>query len=304
MVRIVYLITAHKYPNQVSRLIDRIRTAEDACALSAFNVRTKADRETWAAVALKHAGFVQRLRTSSHDIWGSFDQVTENLDGMAWAGAQSFDYFVNLSAQCYPLWPPEHVKRVLEEIGKSHIELRTYEADSDGNFLASLRRPLRDASHWHGSPMNVHRFTDWWYQPFTIGGRRVMLRVPNIKRRLPLGLRPCHGSGWFCLRREHVEAILDFVKLHPRVLEAFRHNGIPIENFFNTLIWYLVDHGEISAGNLRYESWDEGQIHILPFLASDIPALLSSSALWARKFDPLVDPMPLAAIDRSRFGIG
>ncbi len=302
MVRLAYFITAHQYPEQVARLIGRIRTTEDSCILSAFNVRTKEDQREWISLAGNNSDFVQRVSTSPHNIWGSFTQVTENLAAMSWSRTNGFDYFVNLSAQCYPLWPVDHVKSVLEAEQKSHIEIHTHREGRSGGIVDVRPRPLRSAVRIHGAPMNVYRFTDWWCNPIHVAGKQLMLRIPNVKRRLPFGLEPCYGSGWFCLRRNHVEAILDFVHLHPLISRLFRHNGIPIENFFNTVAWRVVQHDELSGGNMRLESWDEGGLHIQPVLSTDIPALLSSRALWARKFDQHLDQSPLNEIDRRRFG--
>ncbi len=254
-------------------------------------------------MAAQHPDFVRRLRTSSRNIWGSFDQVAENLGAMALALDLGFDFYVNLSAQCYPLWPPQHIKAVLEKSGKSHIEVKTHEIDEAGEIVNNTRRTFGALSHWHTSSLTVHRFTDWWLHPLWFDDRRVILRVPGIRRRLPLGLQPCSGSGWFCLRRAHVEAVLQFVSLHPEVLRFFRHTGIPIENFFNTLVWSLADHETISNGNLRFESWTDEASRIPPISAADVPTILASDALWARKFDPAVDPKAIEEIDRLRFGV-
>ncbi len=303
LVRIAYFITAHKYPTQVGRLVSRIRTNEDSCTISVFNVRTEADKAAWAVMAPQSSDFVRRLRISSKNIWGSFDQVAENLDAMAFALNLGFDFYVNLSAQCYPLWPPHHIKAVLESSGKSHIEVKTYDLNETGEIVDKTPRTLGAVSHWHTSSMTVHRFTDWWLHPLWIDNRRVILRVPGIRRRLPLGLQPGFGSGWFCLTRAHVEAILQFVSLHPEVLRFFRHTGIPIENFFNTLVWSLADHESISNGNMRFESWTDEASQIPPISAADVPTVLASDALWARKFDPVSAPIAIDEIDRVRFGL-
>ncbi len=300
--RLAYFITVHKYPGQVSRLLSRIESDEDFCAISAFNVKTDQERTQWANVASEHASFVSSLHTSPRNIWGCFEQVTENLGAMREFLAGGFDYFVNLSAQCYPLWPPAHVKSVLEKANRSHIELRRYELQTDGELAIPRPRPILSAFAVHGSPMTVHRFADWWLPPVVIDGRRIMLRIPDLRRELPLGMRPCYGSGWFCLQRKHVRKITEFVRSHPEVLEFFRHCGIAIENFFNTVLWHVVDHNEVSSGNLRCESWDRGALNINPFKESDVPFLLSSDALWARKFDEQLEPRPLREIDRVRFG--
>jgi hypothetical protein len=74
---------------------------------------------------------------------------------------------------------------------------------------------------------------------------------------------------------------------------------MPEEFFFQTALMDSRFESTLVADNKRKIIWDGGP-HPRTLTTADLPALLTSGAWFARKFDDAVDPDLLDAIDRHR----
>ena len=84
--------------------------------------------------------------------------------------------------------------------------------------------------HWFNERTQARRF----YASFRIQ------QMLGLKRRVPPDLNVMIGSQWWCLRRQTVEAVLEFVKSRPDAVRFFGNTWIPDETFFQTLVRHLV----------------------------------------------------------------
>lgn len=84
---------------------------------------------------------------------------------------------------------------------------------------------------------------------------KIWLTAP--KRRHPEELIPYRGEMWWGLRRSTLEKIINYLDEHPEYLEYHKNTCIPDEIFFNTLVYNLIPHEEISNSCLRYINWGE-----------------------------------------------
>jgi Core-2/I-Branching enzyme len=210
--------------------------------------------------------------------WAAFSQVEAVLDGVRalldWP--EELRYGVLLTGQDYPLHPPESIESTLEQAdGRSFLTYRP----STGRFLKRLTR-----RHWHR----------------TVLGRK--LRLPNrfvpitVKRSLPAGLRPYHGSGHWCLHR----ACLEYVASRkPEDIELFRWASSPDEALFQTILINSPLAPTIVNDDLRYVDWSEGGASPRVVTTYDLDRMLASHCLFARKFDPRVDAEVIDALDAS-----
>jgi hypothetical protein len=126
-----------------------------------------------------------------------------------------------------------------------------------------------------------------------------VFRIPRIRRKLPLDLKPYGGSGYFCLPREVVKYVVDFVEKNPSVRSFFRRAFIPDEMFFQTILMNSHYSSRISNDNKRYIKWKRsvgGHPEILT--KSDFDNIKTSGKLFARKFDPSIDSEILNLIDQ------
>ncbi len=210
--------------------------------------------------------------------WAAFSQVEATLEGVRalldWP--EELEYGVLLTAQDYPLRPPSLIEARLEEAdGRSFLTYRP----SEGRFLRRLTR-----RHWHGSVL----------------GRRV--RLPNrfipltVRRSLPTGIEPFHGSAHWCLSRECLEYV---VSRDPETIEFFRWSSSPDESFFQSILLSSALAATIVNDDLRYVDWSEGGSSPRVLTSYDLDRLLASHCLFARKFDPRVDAGVIDALDAS-----
>jgi hypothetical protein len=101
------------------------------------------------------------------------------------------------------------------------------------------------------------------------------------------------GSTWFCLHKDHVEYILDFVKNNPDYLKFFSTVLIPEEHFFQIILLNSPHKSEIVNDSLRYLVWPGPKI----LRTEDIDDILNSGKFFARKFDIEIDSNVLDMLD-------
>ena len=101
--RIVYIILAHQYPDQLLRLIDRLNTRT---SFFIVHVDKKADDSTYNKIVqgihdFKNVIFIKRHKR----YWGDFTHTLATINGieMALERQLQFDYIFLLTGQDYPI---------------------------------------------------------------------------------------------------------------------------------------------------------------------------------------------------------
>ena len=273
-IRIAYCLTVHTRPEQTGRLLDRIECADDHYYVDVFN---KGLEEKWRQVLDRPPLDIETVFKYANG-WGSFKLVQATLDAMGHFREMPYDYFINLSGQCYPLRPVEQIKqRLAAENSRSLMEYEPFPrerwADERGGYRRVQRiffRPFKHANVWS---------------------------VPRL-RKMPLGMRPYGGSQWFCLHKKHVEYVLSFLDEHPEVVSFYKRSLIPDEMFFQTILMNSGIQEEIINDNKRYTDWSK-KCTPLPatLLTEDVPRLERSGMFFARKFDTSMDSKVLDILD-------
>ncbi len=210
--------------------------------------------------------------------WGSFKLVQATLDAMEHFRETDYDYFINLSGQCYPLRPMEDIKqRLVAARGRALMEHEPFP------------RP-----RWSDERGGYRRVDRYWFKPFRTLDAWSLPRLNDI----PLGMRPYGGSQWFCLPRRHVDLILDLLEENPEIVRFFRHTFIPDEMFFQTILMNSELADEVVNDNKRFTDWSKKCVPTPAILLSeDLPRLERSGMFFARKFDQEMDPRILDLLD-------
>jgi hypothetical protein len=273
VIRIAYVVSAYMLPRQLERLLRRLDAPEASFAVHV-------DRKTRQRVYEEMVARTRDLdvvflpRHVSH--WGGFGHVRATLKGIDHfvAAGAPFDYAVLLTGQDYPLRSPEAIASFLEGArGRS--------------FMNNWRLPY---APW-GERGGLERIEDW----HVITYRRWHFRLP-LRRKLPLGLEPYGGGAYWCLARDVVEYVHAFVHANPEYVRFFRHVLIPDELFFQTIVMNSPLRDSVENENLRYLDWSREPAPAV-LLESDLPALVSSHKLFARKFDERIDSTILDLLD-------
>lgn len=292
--RIAYIISAYKYPEQLVRLILRL----DAPGTAFFvHIDKKSDAEIYQrAVAglggLPNVHFLTRHRS----YWGGFGHVAASIKGLRELSRRgiAFDYVILLTGQDYPI--------------KTNAQIAQFLQHSDGkSYLDYAELP-------HDGPVSRHRI-DYWHLrfgrhlafPTRRGFRsrpiallwRVLVALFPWKRRFPAGFRPYVGSSYWCLSRECVEYVNDFIARNPAFVRFFRYVDIPDELFFHTLLVNSPWREKIINASLTYSDWTNPAAGLPAVLGrEDFEKLCHSPKLFARKFDTTKDAAVLDLIDR------
>lgn len=273
MTRIVYCLLVHKNPEQVGRLIRNIYCSSDFYYVNVFG--TNSTQQEWKEAFKEFESDRFLVVYKYGKAWGTFQLVNAILDAMNKTARFDYDYFINLSGQCYPLKSIGTIKKTLQGNGSA--------------FMEFLKQP--DTVH--------DRINYSYYQtPIAKNDKKVFLKIPRINKQIPGNLELYKGSMWFCLNKKHVDCILKYLKDKPDLLRFFKHTLIPDELLFQTILLNSPLKDTVVNDDLRYIDWSKKGVPLPAILTvNDADNLLNSAKLFARKFDIELDEAVLNLID-------
>lgn len=222
--------------------------------------------------------FVPRLKV----YWGDYSQVRACLSLLREASVGAYTYYHLLSGADLPI--------------KTHDEIHAFFDAHDGTEFIHFADPYME---WVEKVHLRNRFFLNRGRVVTaarVRFRRVVSGVLGAGRRLWPG-RPDvevkYGSDWSSITHAMAQHLL----ANERQIERlFRRALIPTEFYIQTIAWNSPFRDRISApslGNMRLIDWsrrsksDHSSPHI--WRVADLPDLLASERLWARKFVADVD---------------
>jgi hypothetical protein len=177
----------------------------------------------------------------------------------------SWEYFINLSGQDFPL--------------KSQAQIATFlEGNRGKEFIKVADQKLM-------RPDTMPRV-----EKYAVEVRRRVIQT-RFRRRFLKGAVPYIGNQWMIVSRPFCE----FVCHDPqaaRYKTFYKNTFIADEGFFQTVMKNTSVHGDIVNDDMREIDWvPDGVIKLRPrtFTIEDASMLTASAALFARKFDETVD---------------
>lgn len=274
MTRLAYIVSAYKLPAQLERMLRRLHYPGVTFAV---HVDRKTRRPVFDEMVSRCSDLDVVWLPRHRSQWGGFGHVRATLKGIEHIVGDGvpFDYAVLLTGQDYPLRRPAEIASVLGGAGGR-------------SFMRHVALPWEP---W-GSRGGLDRIEGW----HVITYRRLHFTLP-LRRELPGGLRPYGGSAYWCLERTLVHFVHGFLKENPDYVRFFEHVFVPDELFFQTIAMNSELRHTVENDDLRYLDWSREPAPVV-FTIRDLPALLESGKLWARKFDETLDPSVLDALDR------
>lgn len=268
--QIAYLILAHAQPEQLGRLAARL-------AAPGVRLYLHIDANTPDDIHHQMQSVVARVPVQAVWVdrqpcrWGGFSLVQATLRLLRSALADGCDWMVLLSGQDYPLQTHETIVSRLASGPAGFIDLRDIrQFDTRYRYEAFHFEALNGTS------------ADRLLQKL----QRQLNRM-GLRRRLPHPIKQVHaGSQWWMLGAPACRWLLEFCNSHPGVMAFFRRTLVPDEMFFQTLLAHSPLACKLSHDPLRQIVWDEGSWSPRTFAENDLPTLLTSPALFARKFAP------------------
>lgn len=275
--RIAYIISAYKLPSQLARLV-RVLQGTETSVYVHFDRKARAETRTEAIRKL--AELPNTCLLSSHSChWGGFGHVDATIKGLNAIAIRKPDpdWVVLLTGQDYPLRRPDEIARFLEP-------------HAGAAFMEHFRLPNPE---WRNSGLD--RFRKWHFQP---SGRHIA--VPGINRGFLPGLVPFGGSSYWCMSRECFRYVHRFINEHPDYVRFFKRVYIPDEMFFQTILMNSPLKSGVINDDLRHLDWSGPSSRSPRVLRKmDLPELLRSPKLFARKFDTTQDAEVLDCIDKA-----
>lgn len=292
---IAYLVLAHRLPEQVGRLVGRLRHPDD---LVWVHIDRKVDitpfrdavrdgsscRVDWAAE-----------RVSCH--WGGYGIVAATLAGMRHALQVRPDvtHVVLLSGQDYPIACQQDIRGFFQrQMGRTFMFAKPAgQPAAEGQLLAT-----NEDWWWNGNDGHLRR---WHYRlPHKWGALPNRLTPFVPLRRLPSGLIPHQGSAFWAMDAHTAAYVLTYLDDRPAVGRFFSRSYIPDENIFQMIVMSGPRSTCVAQDDLHFIRWQPvHRTHPEVLRARDADAMLQSSKLFARKFDTSLDSEVLDLLDEA-----
>ncbi len=288
--RIAYLILAHHEPAHLARLVRNLRDSR-----AAFFIHVDAKSDIAPFEGLARESDVWLAPTRERVFWGGLSVVKATLHLLrAATRAGRFARYCLLSGVDFPIKDRQEIARIL--------------LDTDTEFISIERKLVGAPRNDHFDNIErIHLMDSELFNRRAVPQRRLLqflcsrslaeagLCLP--RRSFYPGLVPYHGCAFWCLTAACVEFVLRFLTDHPDYERYHRFVRVPDEIFFHSIIKASPFAAQISrdferggtGGNDRgchYIDWSaKGVRQDFVLDESDLPALLASKALFARKFD-------------------
>ncbi len=284
-IRLAYIVSGYQKPDLLIRLVRRVDSPQDWFFIH-YDLRSPEAEFHQLKLAFKDKPNV-KLLVRHKCRWGDFGHVLASLKGIEEIGRLGFacDYAVVLTGQDYPIKSNEMIRRRLEAAaGRSFMESTAWPIPN-----WEKGRAIRRIQEYH-----VHLPFPRWTRSLGWPPMRQHIPIP-MRRKIPNGLHPHFGSSYWCLHRRCLEYIHDYVVHHPEYVRFFQHVLSPDECFFQTLLMNSALAETVEKRTLTDIVWRPPWPGIMT--VQDLPRLLASDCLFARKFDIKVDSEVLDKLD-------
>jgi Core-2/I-Branching enzyme len=265
--RIGYLILCHAHPAQLGRLCQQLFTDNTRLYIHVDANTSASDFSAMQAAIPAEAHFIERQPCR----WGGFSLVSASLALVGAAIKDDCDYMVLLSAQDYPLKPHAEIVRQLQ----GHTGFIEFRRQPDPEFDIRYRYQIYHPESLKGS------FAGKLLQRL----QGPLQRSGLLQRKLPSPITAIYsGSQWWCLSRRACQALVEFCQANPAVIAYFRQTLVPDEMFVQTILMHTPVAKELINNSQHDLEWETGAWSPRTFTPKDLPRLLASPSLFARKF--------------------
>lgn len=280
--RIAHLITVHKNPAQVERLITALMHEDFDFYI---HLDKKVDAQEFAHLA--RLPRVQFTRARIAVRWASY-RFTEALlecTREILASGEPYDFINLLSGQDYPLKPVETIYNFFAR----HVGCSFLSFEREGSLW------------WRHAISRVEQYHSTYYE---FKGQYRLQRLVNMvlpKRRFPLPYKLYGGpdGSWWTMGTDCARYLVEFMDAHPELRQFARFTWGSDEFLPATILMNSPLKDRIVNDNYRYIDWSEGGANPRVLTVADAPRLARTHKLFARKFDTVVDAEILDLVDRN-----
>lgn len=283
-----YIILAHKQPDQLYRLVERL---DDGQSVFFIHIDKKASITDFEI--LLNFGEKVKIVKREDCKWGGISIVVAILNGMKAIKESNLkiERISLLSGQDYPIKSNDYINNFFKTSPYS-IFIRYWEI------------PNYEIWKWRGGLFRLDKYFFGLkpYQRFiskTLNFLAILFSA--FKRRMPYNLLPYGGWMWWTIDMDALNYILKFLEDHPKYLQYHKHTFVPDEIFFQTILLNSNDKKlleKINNNDIRYIHWEKfTDSHPETLTKNSIKEITEADGLFARKFDIKVDSEILDLID-------
>ena len=221
MIQLAYIISAYKYPGQLARLVSRL---QDDGVQFFIHYDKKSSDEEFRQLAVRFGDMPNVHLLKRHKcFWGDFGHVQATIKGIKEIVRREVpcDYVILLTAQDYPIKTNEQIRRFFAASGgKSFMQycpLPAKELRQERYGYDRIERwHFRVFSQRHGFPI-ARQFANPLARLFCA----LLNSLLPKQRRFPAEFVPFWGSSYWCLTRESIEYIYEFITSHQQFVDFF-----------------------------------------------------------------------------------
>ncbi len=274
MAKIAYILLCHKDPDAIIAQAGQLTAAGDCMAIH-FDASASAADYSQIRQALAGNPNVAFAKKRIRCGWGEWSLVQATLNALQAAVDQfpKATHFYILSGDCMAIKTAEYAHRFLDENDMDFIE--SYDFFESNWIKTGMKEDRLIYRHY----FNERTQPRWFYGAYEIQKRF------GLTREIPADLQVMIGSQWWCLRRQTVERILDFLRQRQDVIRFFSTTWIPDETFFQTLVRHLIPKQEIDNRTLTFLMFSDYGMPVT-FYNDHYDMLLGQDYLFARKISP------------------
>lgn len=274
MAKIAFILLCHKDPDAVILQAQQLTAAGDFMAIH-FDANARAQDFHKISAALAGNPNVVLAEKRVRCGWGEWSLVQATLNALS-AAEDAFpkaSHFYMLSGDCMPIKSAEYIHDFLDARDIDYVEsFDFFKSDWIKTGIKEERLIYR------------HLFNERAQKRLFYAALNLQKKL-GLRRRPPADLDIMIGSQWWCLRRNTVEAVLDFTRKRRDVLRFFRTTWIPDETFFQTIVRHLIPEAELDSRTLTFLMFSDYGMPVT-FYNDHHDLLLSQDFLFARKISP------------------
>jgi hypothetical protein len=302
--KIIYLVLAHRKPEQLLRLINAIDADNSHFYV---HIDLKADIHPFEVLSKKPNLHFITPRVDC--IWGDFSIVQATINLMKQALLRHSDgVCVLLSGDDYPIKPQKDIQEFFKK-NSNHAFIDLKEASAVWpEFYKRIEHYRFNLSSTRGDAVMVRGLNLPSIKHLLRGRITVyqFLKAAFVKRKLSVDLTYYGGSQWLALSIPVLRDVIDFIEKKFGVLhDFFKDSYVPDEFFFHSIIKQIHEEKKTFSllPSVTYVNWSKPDVPLpVVFEKADIEELLTqpSDKLFARKFDIDRDTDVLDQIDLYR----
>jgi hypothetical protein len=285
-----FVIVSYANPEHLLRLVQRLQRIYDNPPIVCHH--------DFGQCALRADEFPDDIRfVLPHEKtgWGKFAVVTAALRALELLYQKSTpDWFVLLSGSDYPTMPADQVVADLASCGgDALLDLREVpNSPPDMSYPPPENPTLQHFGSAENLALAWRRYVGFnaWVPVVRAGpriGRHTMYFPFEMKRWSPFdaSFKCFYGDHWFSGNSKVARILLRPTEKHLQLRRHLRWRVVPEECYYHCVLGNSSDV-KILKATRRYSEWLGGGAHPQVLTVNDLPAIISSRAHFARKFEP------------------